>query len=82
MPQCIIPNCQNNGQNNITVRLRRENTSAIWAPNSEGYLCDTHADEGYIIDVTLTPIAARTITTNVNAGGTVASRTTTINHHP
>lgn len=82
MPRCLIPNCPNNGQNNITVRLRREDTSAIWAPNSEGYLCDTHADQGYTIEVTLTPNANRTITTNVSAGGAVATRTTNIIHHP
>lgn len=82
MPQCLIPNCNNNGVHNLAVRLRRPDTSAIWAPNSEAFLCDLHADNGYTIDVTLTPIQAREITTNFTAGGHVETRTTNIIHHP
>ena len=82
MPQCLIPGCNNNAENNLSVRLRRADTSAIWAPNSEAFLCDVHADEGYIVDITLTPVALRNITTNVSAGGNVETRTTPIIHHP
>lgn len=82
MPQCIIPNCNNNGENNISIRCRRADTTAIWAPNTVAFLCDVHADVGYSIDITLTPVQARTITTNVSAGGAVSTRTTTINNHP
>lgn len=80
MPQCLIPNCQNNATNNLGIRCRRPDTSAIWAPNCNAYLCDEHADQGYVINITLTPDNARNITTNVSAGGHIASRTTPITH--
>lgn len=82
MPQCLIPNCQNNAQNNISIRLRRSDTSAIWAPNSEAFLCDIHAAQGYIINVELIPVQTITITTNVSAGGQVETRTTPIVNTP
>jgi hypothetical protein len=82
MPQCLIPGCTNNAENNISIRCRRPNTSAIWAPNTEAYLCDIHADQGFTIDITVTPQTARSVTTNVTAGGHVESRTTPILHHP
>jgi hypothetical protein len=80
MPQCLIPNCPNNAENNLGIRCRRPDTTAIWAPNCDAYLCDDHADQGYIIDITLTPVNARTITTKVTAGGNTANRTTPITH--
>ncbi len=80
MPQCLIPNCQNNATNNLGIRCRRPDTSAIWAPNCNAYLCDEHADQGYVINITLTPDNARNITTNVSASRQVASRTTPITH--
>ena len=80
MPQCLIPNCQNDARHNLGIRCRRPETTAIWAPNCDAYLCDDHADQGYTIDITLTPVAARTITTRVTAGAQTARRTTTINH--
>ena len=82
MPQCLIPNCQNDATNNIAIRLRRSDTTAIWAPNSEAHLCDAHAAQGYTINIQLTPIQTNTITTNVSAGGHTESRTTPILNTP
>lgn len=82
MPQCLIPNCQHNATNNIAVRLRRSDTTAIWAPNSEAYLCDIHAAQGYTINIVLAPSQGHTITTNVSAGGHIESRTTPIINTP
>lgn len=80
MPQCLIPNCTNDARHNLGIRCRRPETSAIWAPNCDAFLCDDHADQGYTIDITLSPAATRTITTRVTAGGHLANRTTPINH--
>lgn len=82
MPQCLIPNCPNNAVHNLGVRLRRPDGTAIWAPNCDAFICDEHADQGYIVDVILTPIEDRIITTNISARGEVISRTTNIVHHP
>ncbi len=81
MPQCLIPNCQNNALHNLGIRCRRPATTAIWAPNCNAYLCDEHADQGYEIEIKLTPVNLRTITTHVTAGANVANRTTDIVHN-
>ena len=81
MAQCLIPNCPNDARNNVSIRCRRPATTAIWAPNTTAYLCDDHADQGFIIDIILTPVATRTITTRVTAGRRVRARTTPIEHH-
>lgn len=81
MPQCLIPGCSNNAEHNLAIRCRRPNTSAIWAPNSEAFLCNEHADQGYRIEINLVPVATRTITTVISAGGIVETRTTNIIHH-
>lgn len=82
MAQCLIPGCQNDAQNNISIRLRRPDTSAIWAPNTVAYLCDTHAAQGYSVNIDFVPAANPTITTNVSAGGQVETRTTPIVNTP
>jgi hypothetical protein len=82
MPNCLIPNCQNDATNNIAVRLRRDDTTAIWAPNSEAYLCNAHAAQGYIINIQLVPSQEMSITTNVSAGGHTETRTTPIVNAP
>jgi len=80
MPQCLIPGCQNEAEHNIGIRCRRPNTNAIWSPNCNAYLCDDHADQGYTIEINLTPTGPREITTNVSASGVTVSRTTPIIH--
>jgi hypothetical protein len=81
MAQCIIPNCTNDASHNLGIRCRRPNTSAIWAPNCNAYLCDAHAEQGCSIQIIVTPNNAATITTNVSSGaGAVITRTTPISH--
>ena len=45
--QCMIEGCENEGVNNFGVRLRRPDSSAIWAPNTEAFICDFHASRGH-----------------------------------
>lgn len=80
MPKCIIQNCQNNAEHNLGIRCRRPNTSAIWAPNCNAYLCDEHAEQGCTIDINITPNTLGTVKTNVSGGGRIVTRTTPINH--
>lgn len=83
MAQCLVLNCQNIATHNIGVRLRRPSTSAIWAPNCNAYLCDVHANQGYTVDIVLTPSPVRQITTNTSVnGGRVKTRITHIRHRP
>lgn len=80
MPQCIINGCTNEGIHNFGVRCRRPNTSAIWAPNTEAYLCNQHAEQGCVIEVNIIPTTTETVTTRISGGGLVAERTTDIAH--
>ncbi|GAW47676.1 hypothetical protein Q8W15_16725 [Photobacterium damselae subsp. piscicida] len=81
--RCIFPGCHNQATNNLSVRLRREDTSAIWAPNTNAYLCHDHASSGFDVYVVLRPTTGNQITTIVSVdGGDPATRTTSINHRP
>lgn len=80
MPQCLIPNYTNLAGHILGICCRRPETTAIWALNCDAYLCNYHADQGYTIDMTLTPIPASTIKTKVTLGADIASRTTPISH--
>ena len=80
--QCIIEACENEGVNNFGVRLRRPDTSAIWAPNTEAYICDFHASRGIRIIVYLEPTDHSKLETIVRSVSQPASRTTRITHTP
>ncbi|MDX6916519.1 hypothetical protein R9X49_15525 [Pectobacterium carotovorum] len=69
---CIISGCGRLANKIIGVRLRREldDLSAIWAHNTNAYLCDEHAAMGYEVEVTFTPREDNTIRTVVSDGGT------------
>jgi hypothetical protein len=80
---CIITGCPNPAPHNIGVRLRREDTSAIWAPNTHAFLCDDHAAGGMTVEVILTPNTSGEITTIVSdGGGATATRVTPIVNVP
>ena len=83
MPQCIIGGCPNPAPHNFGVRLRRPRGSAIWAPNTNAYLCNDHASQGYRITVELAPRTDRIIETYISSpGGHAMSRSTPILHLP
>lgn len=82
MPQCIIQNCANEAPHNISIRCRRPDTTAIWAPNTQAFICDEHAEMGYTIDIVLRPNGTQSITTNVTSGHRVETRTTPIVNQP
>ena len=62
----VIPGCLNYAPHNLGVRLRRPDTTAIWAPNTEAFLCDTHAAQGMIITIILEPTTTGQIETKVS----------------
>lgn len=69
MANCAMPGCRNPAKNIFGVRLRKEDTTAIWAPNTEVYLCNLHASCGYDIKISLTPTQLDEVTTNVTVNG-------------
>ena len=46
MPECLVPGCTSNAQNTLGVRLRKPDSTAIWAPQTYAYICDAHARSG------------------------------------
>jgi hypothetical protein len=52
MANCIVPGCSVDAQNSLSIRLRRPDTSAIWAPNLDAHVCDIHATSGARVTVT------------------------------
>lgn len=58
---CVIPGCRSPGKHGLGVRCRvwqepspvagKQRTDALWAPDTDGYLCDDHALGG--VDMTL-----------------------------
>ena len=83
MPACIFPNCPNPGNHNFSVRLRRPDTTAIWAPNTQAYVCDDHAAQGVRITVVLEPTQTANVETHIVAtDGSIVDRTTPIVRTP
>jgi hypothetical protein len=76
---CIIEGCKKRARHNIGIRCRRPNTRAIWAPNTEAFVCDDHATEGFEITIVLKPKTTGAIETKVKSpGGNLVTRTTKI----
>ena len=82
MPQCVIAGCPNQANSNFGVRCRRPDTTAIWAPNTEAYLCDDHAGNGLRIFVLLSPNNSGEIQTEVASQTGQTVRTTSIINVP
>jgi len=52
---CMVPGCHEEGRHALTVRLRRPDTTAVWAPTTGAFVCDRHATEGCEIDIVWRP---------------------------
>lgn len=51
MSECIVPGCGRNAENNLGIRLRRRDTTAVWSPETNAHVCDVHAWSGARIGV-------------------------------
>ena len=79
----IVAGYPNSAEHNFSVRLRRPDTTAIWAPNTEAFLYDQHAVSGLRITVLLEPTKTGEIETSVSSVPSyVASRITPITNTP
>ncbi len=76
---CIVEGCTNEAHHNLGIRLRRPDTTAIWAPNMDAFLCNQHATQGLKINIILEPTDTGEIETLVSAPLPV-KRTTQIVH--
>jgi len=78
MPTCIVPGCPLEAGNNLGIRLRRPDTSAIWAPNTEAYVCDQHALSGARVTIIYEPADTGQVEVVVNGAAPAVARRTTI----
>ena len=79
---CIFEGCGDPGVHNFGVRLRRPDTTAIWAPNTNAMVCNYHAGHGMRITVQLESIEERVVETRVHSVARIATRTTDIEQMP
>jgi len=86
---CIVPGCTRDGRNRLGVRCRiahdeavpfpkKGRTSALWSPDAEAYLCDSHALGGAHLTMLFEPDASESLTIKVIATTTVDERSTRI----
>jgi hypothetical protein len=81
MPECIVPECKRDAANNLGVRLRKPDTSAIWAPETTAHVCNTHARSGARLTVFYEATTTGRIEIAVHgATEPVTRRTRTIRH--
>jgi hypothetical protein len=80
MAECVVPGCAREALNNLGIRLRRPDTSAIWAPNSEAYVCDIHAESGARLTLYYEATEADQVEVRVHGAKSAAARTTPIQH--
>ena len=76
--ECLIPRCDEEPTHVFSVRMRRKDSGADWAPNTEAYFCERHANDGARISVFYEPIPMGFVTVSVQAVTEAASRTTPI----
>jgi hypothetical protein len=68
VPDCIVPGCRRDATNNLGVRLRRPpQADAHWSPNTNAFICDTHARAGARITLLYEQANNRRIETRVYA---------------
>jgi hypothetical protein len=80
VPHCVVPGCPREGRNNLGVRLRRPDTTAIWAPNTQAYVCDSHAESGARLLVFYEATETDEVEVDVRGATSELSRVTEIRH--
>lgn len=77
---CIVPGCRRNALNTLGVRLRKPDTSAIWAPQTNVYICDTHARSGARITLIYEATDSGRVETRVQGAEAQVVRRAAITH--
>jgi hypothetical protein len=92
MQRCVVPGCENPGKHRLGVRCRvwhepspiagKSKTSALWAPDSDAFLCDQHALGGAHITLIFEPNDSGETAVRVIAAPYADDRRTPIRHKP
>jgi hypothetical protein len=76
MADCIVPGCRRNASNNLGVRLRKPDTTAVWAFETTAHVCDLHARSGARLSLVYEPTATGRIEFSVQGAGEPVVRRT------
>ena len=76
--KCSVPGCRAEPSHVLSLRMRRRDTGADWAPNTEAYYCSIHANGGADITILYRPTSSREVNVDVATFKTQASRRTKI----
>jgi hypothetical protein len=92
MQRCVVPGCESPGKHRLGVRCRvwhepspiagKTKTSALWAPDSDAFLCDLHALGGAHITLIFEPNDSGETALKVIATPYSDDRRTPIRHEP
>jgi hypothetical protein len=74
MADCIVPGCRRSGQNTLSVRVRKPDTTAVWAFETSAHVCDLHAHSGARIGLVWEPTTTGKIEFNVQGAGELIKR--------
>lgn len=75
--RCLVPSCRGTPTHKLGLRMRRQDSGADWAPDTEAYFCTAHATSGAEIIVLYAPNVTKEVTVSVTATK-IAKRTTPI----
>jgi hypothetical protein len=75
--ECLIPGCTADARNKLSIRCRKPSTLAVWAPDSEAYLCRAHAEKGVAVNVDIEPTTTGTVTVTYGSAGQAGPTRTT-----
>ena len=74
---CLIPGCPNDARNKLSIRCRKPTTLAVWAPDSDAYLCKKHAEAGIEIVISVEPATNAMVKATYESGGQEGTTRTT-----
>ena len=66
---CLVPGCTEEARNRLAIRCRKPSTRAVWAPDSDAFLCRKHAEQGVSVTVDVTPTTTSTVEVTYTSGG-------------
>lgn len=78
--ECLVPGCTAKPHFILSLRMRRHDSGATWAPNQPAYFCDKHANNGSEILVHYMPTLSHEncVTVIATVPDSVTHRTTPI----
>jgi hypothetical protein len=75
--ECLVPGCGNDAKNRLAIRCRKPSTLAVWAPDSDAYLCKQHAEGGVRVTVDIEPMTTGAVQVDYTSGGQQGGTRTT-----